>query len=182
MHSGRAQRPGTNGRLIPRRGDNICQMGGRPIPRTRRGRRRRPCTLLLYDRLFLRRKDELGSGAVDLGIDVSGPAIFSHGHAWHPSSSTLSSRIPPGGSWKVAASTPLCAWDGVILDLRQRSFAPMSSRPQQGACVRVKYSAFKEKTSKRQRQGTTSTQQSELNNQRDGELLKSMVRYEKKNV
>ena len=42
-----------DGRLIRRRGDNICQMGGRPIPRTRRGRRR-PRTL--YDRLFLEGK------------------------------------------------------------------------------------------------------------------------------
>ena len=61
-----------------------CHAGRQPRPGTRRGRRRRPRTLLFHDQLFFcGRESELGGGPFYSGADVSGPAIFSHLHEWH---------------------------------------------------------------------------------------------------
>ena len=102
----------------------MCQQ---PRPGTRRGRRRRPRTLLLHDQLFLGRESELGGRPLGGRVDVSGPSIFSHWDAWHPARSTLperfSGRLPRGKSRHAHFS---CTWAGVILDLCQRGLVQMA--------------------------------------------------------
>ena len=92
--AGGARRAGSNCREPPRGCTLIHQMGRQPRPGTRRGRRHRPRTLLLHDELASGMEHELGGAPFDSWIDVSGSSIFSHGHAWHPTESTLRKAAP----------------------------------------------------------------------------------------
>ena len=67
-----------NSRELPRGCALIRQVGRLPRPGTRRGRRHRPHTLLLYDQLFLGRENERG-GLVDSGIMFLDPRFSGTG-------------------------------------------------------------------------------------------------------
>ena len=141
QESGGGQRTESNYRKSPRASALIHQVDRQSRPDTRRGRRHRPYTLLLYDELFLGIEDELDDWPRDSEIDNSGSSIFLHWHAWRTADFTLSEGFPEIRSWKIdtrpsfihvdwsdsgPVSTPIGA--NVIDDLIRTQREPASER------------------------------------------------------